>query len=224
MAERDKYDTNPLDPDYARKTDEVWGATRSSAHTEEVGGATREVGRAPNGLGAGDDEAPTRRMDNAQYSSYPSVFAPPAYQPPTVYQNARQYPASAPARRSPPCSRTVSGIGLPENVTMILPYIPFYVGLVAAIIELLIVPRNEVRTRFHAAQGLALHLAVLGIGFFFTMVRVITGSSFGGTVFSIAAFIFFIISIIRVWKGEEHFIAPLAGATRWINERMTPKK
>src|SRR5919202_1235061 len=85
---RDKYDTNPLDPDYVRQTDEIWGATRSSAPpTEEVKGATREVARTSNEQARQnvDAEAPTRRIDApASSSSYPSVFIPPTYQPPAA--------------------------------------------------------------------------------------------------------------------------------------------
>src|SRR3712207_8648565 len=49
----------------------------------------------------------------------------------------------------------------PENVAMILPYLPFTFGGIAAAIELLLVSRSETRVRFHAAQGLALHIVWL---------------------------------------------------------------
>jgi uncharacterized membrane protein len=105
-----------------------------------------------------------------------------------------------------------------------LPYTPFYIGLVAAIIELLVVPRNETRTRFHAAQGLALHLAILVGSLLFKIVGAVTGSGFGGFLFGLAAFIFLIISMLRVWKGKPHHVAPLDDATHWLNERIPPTK
>ena len=107
---------------------------------------------------------------------------------------------------------------------MILPYVPFYVGAVAGIIELFLVPRSEIRTRFHAAQGLALQLTILIIGLLFNIIGNLTGSGFARTMFGLASFIFLVISIIRVWKGEEHHIAPLDEATKWLNERIEPRK
>ena len=103
-------------------------------------------------------------------------------------------------------------------------YFPFYIGLIAAIIELAVVPRNETRTRFHAAQGLALHLAIVAGSVLFKIVGAIAGSGFGGVLFSLAALVFLIVSMARVWKGKPHHIAPLDEATRWLNERISPMK
>ena len=107
---------------------------------------------------------------------------------------------------------------------MILPYAPFYIGLVASIVELLLVPRSEVRTRFHAAQGLALHLAIIAIKLLFGFVGILVGGRFGGSLFSIAAFVFLIVSMVRVWKGQPHRLAPLSDATKWLNEQIEPRK
>ena len=30
--------------------------------------------------------------------------------------------------------------------------------------------------------------------------------------------------MIRVWQGQEHRITPLAEATKWLNEKIEPKK
>ena len=230
-----KYDTNPLDPDVARQTDNVWGAQRRGpSNTEEMSGATREIGRTPNEQARRDEaaEAPTRRMDNpAIPASYPSVFIPPTHTPPATYGVGGQPLLQA----APPTSRTVPGLGLPENVALILPYLPFpFIGGAAGAIELYLMPRNEVRTRFHAAQGLALHLFVLVIGFLFNIADKIADNTLGGIfslmvgiasgLFTLAAFIFFIVSMIRVWKGEEHRIHPLAELTRWFNEKIEPKQ
>jgi uncharacterized membrane protein len=242
MADKSKYDTNPLDPDYARRTDDVWGAQRGSgaaSSTEEIGGATRDVGRTPHEQARQEEhaEAPTRRYDHPPISAtYPSVFIPPPPQahPPAAYGAPSQVATAAPALSGPPTSRTVPGINLPENVTMILPYIPFYIGAVLGVIELFLVPRNETRTRFHAAQGLALHMVVLVIGFLLRFAGNLASSTIGGigsamisvasVLFSLAALIFFIISIIRVWKGDEHRLAPLDDLTRWLNEKIEPRK
>jgi hypothetical protein len=108
----------------------------------------------------------------------------------------------------------VPRLGLPENIANVLPYIPFYIGLVAAIIELAVVPRGETRTRFHAAQGLALQLAIVAGSVIFQIVRLATGSGFGRTVFGVAALIFLIFSAVRVWQGKPHHVAPLTVGSR----------
>lgn len=210
MEKKSKYDTNPLDPDYAKRTDDVWGATRSHLprQTEEQQPLPDEAA-----------EAPTRRYDNPLPSSYPSVFVPPVAQPP----QAR--PATAPAvTNEPPTSRNVPGINVPENVAMIVPYIPYYIGGVLAAVELFLVPRNETRVRFHAAQGLAMHLFVIAVQVALNIIGGFTGSRIGSTFFWIASVIFFAISIIRVWKGEPHHIAPLDEPTKWLDQKIEPQK
>jgi uncharacterized membrane protein len=245
-SKKKKYDTNPLDPDVARRTEDVWGATSSgggASNTEDITGATREIGRSQNEQARRDEgsEAPTRRYDNpaALPTSYPSVFVPPTYSPPASYgaaasphaPHAGQYAATT----QPPTSRTLPGLALPENVAVILPYLPFPVlGGAAGAVELLLLPRSEVRARFHAAQGLALHLLVLAVGFLFNIADGIVDNTVGGIfslmlgiaslIFTIVAFVFFIVSMIRVWQGQEHHIAPLADATKWLNEKIDPKK
>ncbi len=105
-------------------------------------------------------EAPTRRYDNPPLEApYPSVFVPPTYSPPAQYQ-PRQNIYQAPDKR---CSnvRPVLGIGIPEKWAVMMPYAPFYIGLVVSLLELFLVPRKEVKVRFHAAQALALHIAIL---------------------------------------------------------------
>ena len=238
MNDKKRYDTNPLDPDVVRHTDEVWGEAQGVSRTEEMsGGATREIVRTQNEQSKRDEgsEAPTRRYDNPPIpSSYPSVFVPPPYSSPTSYGATTAQPsphAGQYAPAAPPTSRTLPGLGLPENVAVILPYLPFpVIGGVAGAVELLLLPRSEVRTRFHAAQGLALHLLMSAIWFLLDisgnlasgMFSVILGiASFA---FSIAVLIFFIVSIIRVWKGEDHRVAPLAEATKWLNEKIEPRK
>ena len=228
---KSKYDTNPLDGDVAKRADEDWGAAPSGAPTEEVKGATRDIGRTANEAARqhGAADAPTRRFEDPLAGSYPSVFIPPAYptprtyQPPAPYQPAQNVYAPAPVAQKPG-ERTVSGLGLPEKWAMILPYCPFHIGAVAAVVELFLVPRSEVRARFHASQGLALQLAILVIGVMFSLLSVFTDSSIGSILFSLAATAFLVISMIRVWRGEPHHIAPLSEAGNWLDDRIKPRK
>ena len=219
-TKKSKYDTNPLDPDVERKAEESWGD--SSGPTQQVGGATREVGRSANEKARQNvySEAPTRRYDNPPLE-YPSVFVPPTYSPPAQYQrgeNIYQPPIS-----EVPTSRPIPGIGISEKVALVLPYIPFYIGIVPALIELFLVPRKETKIRFHASQALALHISILIIQTIFGAIKSVTGSSFAGTLFYLAALVFMIISIIRVSKGEPHQIAPLKEPAQWFNQHIEPR-
>ena len=222
-TKKDKYDTNPLDPDVARKTEEVWGEGGGGAPTQQVKGHTREVGDSAKENARGDvySEAPTRRYDNPPESPYPSVFVPPQYSPPAQYPVAGQ-PYQSPVSTRP-TSRTVLGIGLPEKWAVMLPYVPSYIGLIIALVELFFVPRKEVKVRFHASQGLALHIAILMVQTVFGVINSATGSSFGGFLFWLAATIFLIVSMVRVWRGEPHRIAPLAEPEQWFNEHIEPR-
>jgi len=242
---RSKYDTDPLDPDFVRQTEEIGGAARETTRTSNEHARLNP-----------DADAPTRRIDDPLSQPYPSIFVPPTqtppppptyqqptyqqptYQQPTYQQPPYQQPTPANLRRTapignvpphaqrpaPPTSRSVGGIGIPENFALVLPYVPFYIGIVGALIELLLVPRSETRVRFHAAQGLALQLAMTAISFAFGIIGNLTGSTFGGKLFWLACFIFLIVSIIRVWKGETHHIAPLDEATTWLYQRIEPRK
>jgi uncharacterized membrane protein len=221
-----KYDTNPLDPEVGRRTEEVWGQQDGAPATETFSGATGRVGSTSNESPRANvySEAPTRRYDPQASldSPYPSVFVPPTYAPPATYQPP--VPQYQPAVARPPAARTVERLGLPEKWAVILPYAPLYIGLVASIVELLLVPRQEVRVRAHAAQGLALQIAITAVGMLFSMLTLITGSSAGGNLFKIASFVFLVISMIRVGKGETHRIAPVSEPAQWLNKHIDPRK
>ncbi|MGH9967489.1 MAG: hypothetical protein ACREBG_06605 [Pyrinomonadaceae bacterium] len=222
-TKKTKYDTNPLDPDYVRETEEVWGQDEDPRGTREVKGATREVGSSGNESARKNvySEAPTRRYDNPPLDApYPSVFVPPTYSQPTPYQGDLPRPAQFSQK---PTTRTVTGIGLPERWAMMLPYTPFYIGVVASLVELFLVPRKEVQVRFHASQGLALHVAILVVQTLFSVIGSITDSSIGGLLFKLAATVFLIISMVRVWKGEPHRIAPIGEPAQWLNQRIEPR-
>lgn len=223
-SKRSKYDTNPLDENEVRKTEEVWGQPSAGGPpTQAMGGSTREIGTSPIESPRENpySEAPTRRYDVSQIDSpYQSVFVPPTYAPPATYQPVTPPKISV---QQKPTSRTVLGFGLPENWAMMLPYAPFYIGVVVSLIELFLTPRSEVRVRFHASQGLALHLAILVVQTLFGVVAAITDNSVGGKIFGLGALIFLVISMIRVWKGEPHHIAPVNDFTQWFNEHIKPR-
>ena len=221
-TKKSKYDTNPLDPEVEQNAEESWG--EGGPPTKQVGGATREVGRSTNEKARRNvySEAPTQRYDNPPLEApYPSVFVPPTYNPPAQYQrgqNLYQPPIS-----DVPTSRPVLGIGIPEKWAVMLPYVPAYIGLVVSLLELFLVPRKEVKVRFHASQALALHIAILVVHTIFGVISTVTDSSLGGTLFKLATFVFLIISMVRAWKGEPHRIAPLQEPAQWFNQHIEPR-
>lgn len=223
MEKKTKYDTNPLDPDVERSAEETWGDSGGGV-THQVGGATREVANSANEEARKNvySEAPTRRYDNPPLEApYPSVFIPPTYAPPAQYQSRQdvyQTPISG-----VPTSRPVLGIGIPEKWATMLAYAPGYIGLVVGLLELFLVPRKEGKVRFHASQGVALHIAILIVQTIFGVIGTLSGSTLGGTLFKLATFIFLIISMIRVWKGEPHQITPLSEPAQWFNQKIEPR-
>ncbi|HXQ69137.1 MAG TPA: DUF4870 domain-containing protein [Pyrinomonadaceae bacterium] len=223
-TKKSKYDTNPLDPDVERNAEESWGNP-----TKQVGGATRQVGSSA-GQSANQDarqnrgsEAPTRRYDNQPLeSSYPSVFVPPTYAPPA--QQYQQPPPNAYHNPYPslPTSRPVIGLGIPEKWALLLAYAPWF-GIIASLVELFLASKRETRVRFHASQALALHIAFLVISSILKVVAMVSDSGFGSALFGAATTIFLIISMIRVWKGEPHRIAPLEEPAKWFNDHIEPR-
>ena len=228
-TKKSKYDTNPLDPDVERKAEDVWGDL--GGVTQQVGGSTQQVGNNEPPLPKNVEdarknvysEAPTRRYDNPPLEApYPSIFVPPTYAPPPAQYQSRQnvYQPPVTAESS---SRPVLGIGVPERWATMLGYVPGYIGLVVGLLELFLVPRSEGKVRFHASQAVALHIAILLVQTIFSVIGLLTGSTLGGTLFKLAAFIFLLISMVRVWRGEPHQITPLAEPAQWFNQHIEPR-
>ena len=242
QPKRSKYDTNPLDEDVARRAERSWSRDTAAQNppTENVGGATRDIGRTANEAARlnPETEARTRRIDD----SYPSVFSygqpsqatyqppnplaniyqPPPVPPPQVYQ-----PPPFPVNPAGPGSRKVAGLGMSEKWTVALPYLPigFFIAIIASVIELWLAPRNESRVRFHAAQGLVLQVGLAAVSTLLGFADLAFSGRFTGAgLFRFGAFIFLLISMIRAWKGKPHHLALLDPATKWVDEKIGPRK
>jgi uncharacterized membrane protein len=239
---RSKYDTNPLDEEVVAHADRSFGAAQATRTTGETdAGPTHDIGRTtrePARLQP-ESEAPTRRIDDNFVTSYPSVFVPPKERPPT-YQSPRvpvadiyqPPPAPPPGPYQPPQmpitirpgSNIVSGLGIPEKWAVALPYLPFYLAILIAIVELVLVPRTESRVRFHASQALTIQLGITAIGMLLTFAGVISSRYTGAGPFTFATSILLVISMIRVWKGKPVVIPPLEEPRKWLDEKIRPRK
>ena len=200
-----KYDTNPLDPDFPRKTREAELRTLPLEEKETV--------TLPK---SGVTEEQTRRFTNANFSAYQSPY------------NSGQVPGNYTTAKldveKDTSSRKVAKVGLPENILTALPYLPISIGLVAGILELVFVPKSETKVRFHAAQGLAAHIgicivtAILGIADNF-----IPFAGSGNEIFWLVTTIMLIVFAIKAWRGKPVHIESVDDLTNWLEDKIKPR-
>ena len=120
-------------------------------------------------------------------------------------------------------NRKVDRVGLPENILTAVPYIPWYLGMVAGLLILFLVPRSEAKVRFHAAQGLAAHIGILIVTTILGIVGNITGiAEVGNIIFQIVTSIMLVVFAIRAWKGKPVHIESVDSLTEWLEEKIKP--
>jgi uncharacterized membrane protein len=197
-----KFDTNPLDPEFPKRVAEMQQPETASNMSNE----TRPFA---------NTEDATRRFDNGRFQN---MFESSNYQPPSFYQTSRL----AETAIEKPTSRKVAKTGLPENILMLSAYCPFQIGLIASFLQLLFVPKSETKVRFHAAQGFALHVAILLV----TAILGFAGNliGFGGfakNIFFAASMVLLIISMVKVWKGKPVHFEPIEEFTDVISDKIS---
>jgi len=209
MAKK-KFDTNPLDPDFPKKT--AFEPQPQETRTLPENGATAtQLFEEP----VQTTEQTTRKFDEANFNQYQSPYngqnVPSPYQPPHPFyaQNDR--------------NRKVAKVGLPENVLTALPYIPFFIGLVAGLLELFFVPKSEAKVRFHAAQGVAAQIAILIISAILGGLSNITGlAGAGETIFNIVTTVMLVIFAIKAFQGKPIHIEAVDYLTNWLEDKIKP--
>ena len=163
-----------------------------------------------------ETEEQTRQFNDVKFNStFGQQGEPDSYQPAPSY------------KPEPDVKREIKieGINLSENVLTVLPYIPFSIGIVAGLIELIIVPKSEPKVRYHAAQGLAAQLGILivltALGFL----------SFGsnaadwiGDGFNIVTTIMLLVFAYKAWQGKPIHIESVQDLTVWLEEKIKPQK
>jgi uncharacterized membrane protein len=202
-----KYDTNPLDPEFPERA-------RANAAASDTAPQTRfKTNEFPvSAPSSSITEEETRRFSEADFNAYSfhGADAPLAYQAPRF------------ADMNAASSRKVGKVGLPEKWLIGLPYIPFYIGLIAGVVLLLVVGKEETKVRFHAAQGLAAHLAILIVT---TVLGIIGGlADLGSLIFSIVTTVMLIVFAIKAWKGKPVHIESVDELTNWLDEKIGPVK
>lgn len=199
-----KFDTNPLDPDFPEK------AKAAPTAQQKTPFATAEFPSNPGSI----TEEETRRFQNADFQAYSYSHA----QAPAMYQ------APAVADMNFASDRKVAKTSLPEKWLIGLPYIP-YVGLFAGLILLLIIPKEETKVRFHAAQGLAANVAIWIVSTILSAAGNVSDiADIGNGIFSLVTTILLIIFAIKAWKGKPVHIESVDDLTNWLEEKIGPVK
>lgn len=202
-----KFDTNPLDPEFPEKVKE--------AKTSTLPNHNPETAKFP--AAAAVTEEQTRRFNTQpDFQAYQSPYN--GQQIPAHYQTAKL------ADMNQSSSRKVAKVGLPENLLTAVPYIPFFIGLVAGILELIFVPKSEAKVRFHAAQGLAAHLAILIVTTVLSGIGNITNiADVGNGIFTAITTVMLIIFAIKAYRGKPVHIESVDELTAWLEDRIKPK-
>lgn len=206
-----KYDTNPLDPDFPEKLKAEADARFATQALPDQGGKTRQFAPPPM------SEDPTRRFvppDAAGFSAPYNQPYPPANYQTVGFANVNQS-----------LSRKVDKVGLPENIMTALPYIPWFIGLVAGLLILFLLPKSEAKVRFHAAQGLAAHVAILIVTTILGIIGNITDvAEVGNVIFQILTTVMLVIFAFRAWKGKPVHIETVDPLTNWLEEKINQPK
>ncbi|MDQ3747562.1 MAG: DUF4870 domain-containing protein [Acidobacteriota bacterium] len=203
MAKK-KFDTNPLDPQFPEKVKETETVVlpKNQYKTNEF----------PPSI----TEEQTRRFENQEFNNYGSLF------------NEQNVPANLKTAKlvdmNHASSRNVPKVGMPEKWLTGLPYIPFYIGLIAGLIILFVVPKSETKVRFHAAQGVAAHLAILIVSTILSGVGNVTDlADLGNLIFTIVTTIMLIIFAVKAWQGKPIHIESVDDLTNWLEEKIKPR-
>ncbi|MCB1024055.1 MAG: hypothetical protein KDB79_06690 [Acidobacteria bacterium] len=208
-----KFDTNPLDPNFP---EEVKAKAAQTASLPDSNGSTTKFADPL------ETEEQTRKFTETEFGAFNSSFGNQESQP-TVYQPQKLHSEDAQTKSR---SLNIGSISLPENILMMLPYLPFgYIGLITGIIELIFIPKSEPRVRYHAAQGIAANLGVK------VVIYVLGFLAFGSDLVEVASFIFWLVTTImllvfafKAWQGKPIHIETVQDLTDWIEDKIAPQK
>jgi len=210
-----KYDTNPLDPEFPEKA-RVAAEAGATQYLPNQGGETRQF--APNSL---PTEEQTRRFTEPDIQGYSAPYANPynGQYVPANYQTV----SFGNVDQSP--SRKVAKVGLPENIMTAVPYFPWFLGLVGGILMLVFLPKSEAKVRFHAAQGVAAHVAILLISALLGGIGQVTDfARFGSGIFNVVMTVMLIVFAYKAWKGRPVHIESIEDLTNWLEDKISPKQ
>lgn len=207
-----KFDTNPLDPEFPERAKAAaQGSPDVSAYAAPARSAysTSEFPQRPTSV----TEDETQRFEDFGAYAFQGGQTPAVYQAPSLADMNRA------------STRKESKTGIPEKWLIGLPYIPFTIGLVAGLILLLVIPKEENKVRFHAAQGLAAHVGILIISSILGIIGNVTDlAGIGSAIFTAVTAIMLIIFAIKAWSGKPVHIESVDELSVWLEEKIGPIK
>src|SRR5262245_19468707 len=205
-----KFDTNPLDPEFPEKAKAAAEAVSNGYRApQRTPYSTSEYPSVPSSI----TEDETRRFEGVPFN--PNTFQDGPIAP--------AYPNSAPFIDTR--ERKVAKAGIAEKWLIAVPYVPFYIGLVAGLVLLLVLPKEETKVRFHAAQGLAAHLGILIVTTILGIISNVTDvADIGSFIFWLVTTIMLVIFTIKAWKGKPILIGVVEDLTNWLEEKIGPIK
>lgn len=207
MAKK-KFDTNPLDPTFPERVQKESETVALPKNAYETADFT------PPSV----TEEQTKRFSEQDFAAYQSPYN--GQNIPANYN----YKTANLAGMNKSSSRKVDKIGLPENILTAVPYIPFWMGLIAGLLLLFFVPKSETKVRFHAAQGLAAHIAVLIItGILSGVDNFIPFAGPANGIFWIVTTVMFIVFAVKAWRGKPVHIESVDDLTEWLEDKIKPK-
>ncbi|MBX3292060.1 MAG: hypothetical protein KF881_04100 [Acidobacteria bacterium] len=225
-----KYDTNPLDPEFPEK---VKTAAAEGGHTKVF----REgyAGTSQVDMAAAVEAQPTLILEPQPQFQAPVQTQYPQYQQPQYQQQAppqfQPHVAASPlaaaqsdlAAINQAISRKVEKLGLPENLLIAAPYIPWYIGLIAGVVILFITPKTETKVRFHAAQGLAAHVGVLIVTTILGILGNVTDiADLGNFIFVLVTSIMLTVFAVKAYRGRPVHIESVENMTNWLEDKISP--
>jgi uncharacterized membrane protein len=203
-----KYDTNPLDPAFPEKA-RAKAADGSDTARIQDGAVDTTILERPSVT-----EEQTLRFaehERMQYSS-PSV---PFYEAGSMMSGF--------SHTKKPLTRKIESVGLPENILIAAPYVPWYIGMVFGLLILFFVPKSEAKVRFHAAQGLAAHVGILIVTTILGMVANVTDlANIGNVIFQAFTSVMLIIFAVKAWQGKPVHIESVDSLTNWLEDAIKP--
>jgi uncharacterized membrane protein len=115
-----------------------------------------------------------------------------------------------------PSSRIVPGLIFSERTLTAMVYFP-YLGLILGALVLLRTARTETKLRFHSAQALAAHLAILVIGNLLGF----ADHDFASRIFGTVTTVMLLIFVFKAWRDRPIHIEAIEPLTEWLEKKLS---
>ncbi len=191
-----RFDTNPLDPEFPER----------SRREQETTVLPEDVPETHPLFEVAPTEEVTRTLvdEDLRRGGF-SGYIPP-------YANG--YPVRQDGVTNP--SRKVDGLLFSERTLTSMVYFPYF-GIIVGAAVLLRTSRTEGKLRFHAAQALAAHLAILVIG----TVLGFADHDLASGLFKTVTTVMLLIFVFKAWKDRPNHVEAIEPLTDWLESKIS---